>query len=74
MQDLHAWWKETERNIRIVFSGDQVGVLFPDKQVRVAGATLGLNEAKLQQYAMTVITPIWHVLTLLEDVHERFKY
>lgn len=72
MQDLHDWWQDSKRNMRIVFKGNKMTLLFPDKKVQVAGLVTMLGKYELQEYAMTIIFPLWHVLRLLEDIDERF--
>ncbi|MDC1205640.1 DUF3137 domain-containing protein [Candidatus Pacebacteria bacterium] len=72
MEDLYTWWKIAKRNIRIVFRDEAMHMLFPDKNIKVSFTTSRSDTAALKKYAMTIITPIWHVLMLLDDVNERF--
>ena len=72
MVDLYDWWKESKRNIRIVFRDSELYMLFPDTNITVKSTISSSNTKVLKKYAMTIITPIWHVLKLLDDVNKRF--
>lgn len=73
MYDLHEWWKEHERNIRIVCKESECAMLFPDKDVKVSYFTTRQDLSFLKKYTESIIVPIWHVLLLLEEISERFR-
>jgi len=72
MQELHAWWNESKRNIRIVFRENKMCMLFPDSKIKVS-SFVATNLVDQKDYAMTIIVPLWHILRLLEDIDKRFK-
>lgn len=68
MSDLHNWWSEHKENIRIVFRGDKMQILLRDNAVLIGASTTSTKQADLKKYALSVMRPIWRVLTLAEDV------
>lgn len=67
-QDLHAWWKEHGRNMRIALTGHWLYVLLPDANVRIGTSTTSVDKRHLKQYTMAVLMPIWRTLLLAEDI------
>lgn len=72
MEDLHTWWVKHKENIRISFIGDHMYLLFPDKNVRINDTVSRIDTKELQEYVLTIATPLMHVLHLAEDVKHRF--
>lgn len=68
MQDLHAWWHEHGQNIRISVRGSSFFLLLPDANIRIGTSTTSVRPRELKAYSMTVLTPIWRTLTLVEDL------
>lgn len=73
MQELHEWWQGSARNIRISFIGNRCYVLFPDTKISFGAAPLWITAERVENYAMTIAEPLWHVFNLLEDVRTRFR-
>lgn len=73
MAELYSWWRGSMRNIRISFKENQFYMLFPDSKIKFGTSTLSSKSADLFEYALTIATPIWHVLNLLDDVRRRFR-
>lgn len=68
MSDLYTWWSEHKENIRIVFRGNKMQVLLRDHAVRIGTSTTSTKQSDLKKYAMSIMRPIWRILTLAEDV------
>lgn len=73
MHELHDWWRGSTRNIRISFKGNRCYVLFPDSKISFGTAPLWITAERVENYAMTIATPLWHVFNLLDDVRTRFR-
>ncbi len=68
MVDLHSWWQEDKKPIRIAFKGNKMFILFPETSIRLGFATDAAEFEALQEYAMQVAKPIWRILCLVEEV------
>lgn len=68
MVDLYDWWQDKKQNIRISFVDSRMYLLFPDKDIRLHKTAPSLDTTELQKYAMSIATPLLHVLHLIEDV------
>lgn len=73
MQDLYTWWLEKPGNIRVSFIGNHLGVLYPDKHVRINHALWRIDTLSLRDYALSIARPLVHILHLVEDVEKRFR-
>lgn len=72
MESLYNWWSIKKRNIRIVFREDHLYLLFPDNDVRFSDSVITMDTKELQKYVLTIATPFWYVLKLIEVVNRRF--
>lgn len=68
MSDLHDWWVEDKENIRIVFRGNKMFMLLPDKEIKFGMSTASDKPEKVKEYALSVIRPLWRTITLVEDI------
>lgn len=68
MQELYAWWKPHETNIRISFIGNRVCMLYPDDQIRLDETVNNINEKEIESYILSISRPLLHVVRLIEGV------
>ncbi len=68
MLDLHTWWQEDKKLIRITFKDDRMLVLFPEPTVSFGFGTNSSDFAEINEYAKQVLKSIWTIACLVEDV------
>ena len=73
MQELYNWWSVRKGNIRLSFIGNQLFILYPDKNVRIGLSTASLNKKDLQHYLLSIVRPIWHVQKLMQHAESRLR-
>lgn len=66
--NLHDWWLENKENVRIVFKGNKMFMLFPEIRIKIGVGTTSAKPDELKKHALTVLKPLWHILTLVDDV------
>ena len=66
--DLHDWWHEHGRNMRIALTGHWLYVLLPEANVRIGTSTTAVDKRHLNQYTLAVLEPVWRTLRLVEDI------
>lgn len=66
--NLHDWWLENKENVRIVFKGNKMFILFPEVRIKIGTGTTSAQPAELKKHALTVLKPLWHTLTLVDDL------
>lgn len=74
MADLYDWWSIQHGNgggtgnIRVSFIGSRLYMLLPHGNAGFNKTTTSLDSYEMQEYMMTIATPLMHVLHLAEDV------
>ena len=68
MLHLHEWWQEHKTNIRIVFRDQHMYMLLPETSIRIASSTTSTREDAIARYALTILTPMWRTLRLVEAI------
>lgn len=68
INNLHDWWLENKENIRIVFNGNKISMLFPEVRIKIGTDTTSAESAELKKHALKVLKPLWHILTLVDDL------
>jgi hypothetical protein len=74
MQDLYQWWHDKQQHIRLSFIGNRFYLLFPDKRIRIGRTIRSLKEEEVRAYFESIALPLLHVLHLVQDVDEQFRY
>jgi len=70
MLDLHDWWLDKKRTIRISFIDQKMYLLFPDTNIRIGETVKDVNTQQLQTYLESITIPLLHVLHLIEDIKQ----
>ncbi len=66
--NLYDWWLENKENVRIVFKGNKMFMLFPEVRIKIGPSTTSAKSAELKKHALSVLKPLWHTLTLVDDL------
>lgn len=76
MAAFHDWWSEEREAVRVAFHGNHIALLLPNADVKLFRTVPAYNfiffkPEVIKKYFLTIVTPLWRVATLLDEVRLR---